>query len=50
MKIRWTQHKEQGGNSIISLKKRLPRVAPVTNNQQTKMMLQVRLPSLMVRP
>jgi hypothetical protein len=46
MKMRWTQHREQGGSSMISLKKRLPRVAPVTSSQQTKRMLQVRLPAV----
>jgi hypothetical protein len=49
MKIRWTQHREQGGSSMISLKKRLPSVAPATNNQQAKRMLQLPLSSFIRR-
>ncbi len=36
MKIRWYQHRVQGGSSMTSLKKRLPRLAALTRSQQAK--------------
>jgi hypothetical protein len=36
MKIRWYQHRTQGGSSMTSLKKRAPSVDPVAITQQPK--------------
>lgn len=36
IKIRWYQHKVQGGNLITSLKKRLPAVEMAATSQQPK--------------
>jgi hypothetical protein len=40
MKMRCTQQSVHGGNCMISLKKTLPRVAPVTRSQQAKTIFQ----------
>ena len=42
MQMRWYQHKMQGGNFMISLKKRLPKVAIDATNQAPKRNAQAR--------
>jgi hypothetical protein len=43
MKIRWYQHSEQGGNSMTSLKNKLPRVEAPAINQHAKRIYQLKL-------